>query len=158
MIETPPKSHDAARIRELEELWALPASPESGVSPRAGGAAVRDVLLRHLGKILASGWIGLFVAGAFAPAAEPEAATPVWAGALIGALFVALLGALAFSPISRRAAFGAAIGAGALGMALAVGCRVTEHHGGSWWAYELGATFALTALAALGLRRSSRVS
>jgi hypothetical protein len=152
MIEVPRTSRDeAARIRELEELWVLPALTEQ--RPLRARPVVEGVL-RHLGKILAVCWIGFFVATAFAPAADAEAATPVWAGILIGGLFVGLLGAIALSPISRRAAFGSAMGAGALGIALAVGCKTTEHHGGSWWAYELGATVFLTGVAAVGFRRS----
>jgi hypothetical protein len=154
-VETPPTSRDdAASIRELEELWALPARPE----PRRLAPAIGELVLPHLGKILAASWMAFFVATAFAPAADAEAPTPVWAALLIGGLFLSLFGALAFSAFSRRGAFGAAVVAGCLGVALAVGCKATEHHGGSWWAYELGATLALTGLAALGLRRSARQS
>jgi hypothetical protein len=36
-------------------------------------------------------------------------------------------------------------------MVVAISCRATEHHLGNWWLAELGATAALTGLAALGL-------
>jgi hypothetical protein len=157
VIKTPPTNRDdAVRIRELEELWALPARPERRQPPRLSTAAIAEAVLPHVGKILGACWIAFFVVSSFAPAADAEAATPFWASLLIGGLLVGLLGALALSALSGRAAFGAAIVAGGFGIALAVGCKTTEHHGGSWWAYELGTTVFLTGLAALGLRRSAR--
>jgi uncharacterized membrane protein AbrB (regulator of aidB expression) len=135
-------------IRQLEELWAA--------SPSEPPAALRlwGRLSPWLGRVLAVSWIAFFVAGAFAPAADAEAATPLWAGALIGGVFVSLFAALVLSAmLSPRAGFAAAAVAGGLGVALSVGCRTTEHHTGSWWLYELGATLFLTGLALLGLKR-----
>jgi hypothetical protein len=135
-------------IRQLEELWAAsPSEPPAAVRLWGG-------LSPWLGRVLAVSWIAFFVAGAFAPAADPEAATPLWAGALIGGVFVSLLGAPVLSALlSPRAGFAAAAVAGGLGVALSVGCRTTEHHTGSWWLYELGATLFLTGIALLGLKR-----
>ena len=137
----------------LEELWALPwpSHPSEPGPVRRLLAGVDE----RLGGIVALGWI-VFVASVFFEPAPPEGATtPIWAELLIGGFFLALCAA-GILAVSRhgRLAFGAAFGAGILGLSLAVGCMVTDHHPVGWWGWEMGATAVLAALAAAGLRRS----
>jgi hypothetical protein len=148
--ESPQRSR-AAEIRELEELWRASPDTEAPVRSRIG-----EGLFRRLGWLLAAGWIAFFVSVSFQPAPNPEAVTPLWADLVIAGLFLAL-GTAALTGLVRspRIGFAAATVAGLLGMAIAVGCKTTEHHGGSWWLYELGATTALMALSAAGLTRRS---
>jgi hypothetical protein len=67
-----------------------------------------------------------------------------------------LLAAAGIGPVLAQAGFAAAAFAGPLGMLLAVECRAAEHHLGNWWLAELGATAALTGLAAVGLAQRLR--
>jgi|SRR5687767_10687890 hypothetical protein len=134
-------------IRALEELWAAPAAGE----PRPEGARRRS-FPSVPGKFVAVGWVAFFtLALLFEPAAEPGASIPAWAVAVFLAQLALLLGGGWIGAVSDRVGFAAATLAGPLGMAIAVECRAAAHHLGNWWLAELGATAALTGIAAVGL-------
>lgn len=134
-------------IRALEELWAAPAAGE----PRPA-AARRRSFPSVPGKFVAVGWVAFFtLALLLEPAAEPGVSIPAWAAAVFLAQLVLLLGGGWIGAVSDRVGFAAATLAGPLGMAIAVECRAAAHHLGNWWLAELGATAALTGLAAVGL-------
>jgi hypothetical protein len=100
----------------------------------------------------------LVVVIGFAPAASPEASTPLWANLTLTAWWVALLaaGILAWSGRARSALACSAVSAGC-GVALGYACRATEHHVGSWWLVETVAFGALAVLsvACLAVRRAT---
>jgi hypothetical protein len=139
-------------IRALEELWAAPAAAE----PPA--AAPRRLSLPDVpGSLVAAGWVAFFtLVLLFEPAAEPGAAIPAWAVGVFLLEVALLLGAAGIGPLLAPAGFAAAALAGPLGMLLAVECRAASHHLGNWWLAELGATAALTGIAAVGLAQRLR--
>ncbi|HEU4450426.1 MAG TPA: hypothetical protein VFR63_10665 [Gaiellaceae bacterium] len=139
----------ADEIHALEELWEAPPAVQRARRP----AKTRRWTLPPVpGRLLAAGWIAFFtLALLLEPAAEPGAAVPAWAVAVFLVELALLLGAAGAGALFSRAGFAAATLAGPLGMALAVECRTAAHHLGSWWLVELGATAALTGLAAVGL-------
>lgn len=143
-------------IRALEELWASPAAGEP--APVPGGR--RRSLPLVPGSLVAAGWVAFFtLVLLFEPAAEPGAAIPAWAVAVFLFQVALLLLAAGIGSVVSQAGFAAAALAGPLGILLAVECRAASHHLGNWWLAELGATTALTGLAAVGLaqrRRSGR--
>jgi hypothetical protein len=139
-------------IRALEELWAAPAF---GEAPAAG--ARRRGLPAVPGQLVAVGWVAFFtLALLFEPAAEPGATVPSWAVAVFLLEVTLLLAAAGIGPLFSQAGFAAATLAGPLGMLVAVECRAAAHHLGNWWFAELGATAALTGLAAFGLTQRLR--
>jgi len=142
-------------IRALEELWAAPAAAEPG-PPKA--PAAREWSLPSVpGQLVAVGWVAFFtLALLFEPAAEPGATIPGWAIAVFLLEIALLLGAAGIGPVLAQAGFASAALAGPLGMLLAVECRASAHHLGNWWLAELGATAALTGLAAVGLAQRLR--
>jgi hypothetical protein len=140
-------------IRALEELWDAPTVPER--PERKPSSRLTLPLLP--GGVLAVGWVAFFLGVlAFEPAPEPGMTTPAWGVAVLVSWISLLFAAAAFGPVVARLGFAAAVGAGALGMVVAISCRATEHHLGNWWLAELGATAALTGLAALGLGQRLR--
>jgi hypothetical protein len=161
VLETRERSSETAvddsllEIRRLEELWAASTDADrSSPLRRLAGAAYR-----YLGFALVGLWLVFLVSVFFMPAPNPNAATPAWADLLIAGFFLTLVVAAVTGMLrSGRGAYAASTLAGALGVALAVGCKTTAHHPGGWWAYELGATAVLLGLSALGLRRSNRPS
>ena len=139
-------------IRALEELWAAPAAAE----PRVRTAREWSLPIVP-GRLVAVGWVAFFtLALLFEPAAEPGATIPSWAVAVFLVEVALLLGAAGLGPLLSQAGFAAAALAGPLGMLLAVECRAAAHHLGNWWLAELGATAALTGLAAVGLAQRLR--
>jgi hypothetical protein len=139
-------------IRALEELWDAPAAAEPEESAPAGERRSRLAVPLVPGMVLVGGWIAFFtIAFTLEPAPEPGATPAAWAVAVWTANLVLLLGAAGLGPVFSRFGFGAAAVAGAFAMAGSVSCRATEHHLGNWWLLELGATAALTGLAAVGL-------
>jgi hypothetical protein len=148
-------------VEELEALWV--ASPSD--SDEAPATAERISRLRTLlsassrinGGWIALGWL-IFILGVmiFEPSPSPDATIPLWGTLALAGNFVALVAAGLAGPASPRLGFGAATLAGAFGVAISIGCRTTGHHPGSWWLVELGATVALTGLAAAGLARRLR--
>ncbi|HWM13964.1 MAG TPA: hypothetical protein VNO56_05750 [Gaiellaceae bacterium] len=143
-------------IRALEELWAAPAAPEPGLRP--GRQWVSRVRAHPAGIYLLYGWIAyLATVWVFQPDPEPGMVWPAWMLAASAATYLLLVGAGALACFLLPASgYGLAVVAGGLGMALAVGCRAAEHHLGNWWLAELGATAALTGLAAVGLAQRLR--
>jgi hypothetical protein len=139
-------------IRALEELWAAPAAGEPSAA-----ASRRRTLPTVPGGLVAAGWVAFFtLALLFEPAAEPGATVPAWAAAVLLLQLALLIGGGWVGTMIDRVGFAAATLAGPLGIALAVECRAASHHLGNWWLAELGATVALTGLAAVGLVQRRR--
>jgi hypothetical protein len=148
---------DAEEIRRLEELWAAaPALAEDAAPGLLRRVAAR--LSSRLGTLLALGWVAFMVTAYVQPTVNPEAVTPLWADLIAAGFFFSLVAAAITGLLhSPRAGFTAAAAAGAFGVALAIGCKATEHHLGAWWLYELGATALLTGAAVFGIvRRAGR--
>jgi hypothetical protein len=142
-------------IRALEALWAAPAAGELVAPPHA--KAPRWSVPSVPGQLVAAGWVAFFtLALLFEPAAEPGAVIPAWAIGVFLAQLALLLGGGWLGLASDRVGFAAATLAGPLGMAIAVECRAAAHHLGNWWIAELGATAALTGIAAVGLAQRLR--
>jgi hypothetical protein len=140
----------AVELRELEELWAAPAA-------RGSRTPVVSSLSPWLVRALVLSWAAvLVVVLGLAPAANPEAATPLWADLTLTAWSVALLtGAiLGRMGYGRAGLAGSGISAGC-GVVLGYACRATEHHVGSWWLFETAAFagLALLSIACLAARR-----
>lgn len=139
-----------AGLRELEALWAAPAArrPRRSVAARLSPWLVRALVLS---------WAAVLVAVVgFAPAANPEAATPLWADVTLTAWSVALLAGAVLGRMGYGLAglAGSGISAGC-GVVLGYACRATEHHVGSWWLFETAAFagLALLSVACLAARR-----
>jgi hypothetical protein len=138
-------------ILALEELWRAPAAGPERQAPRR---RLPDVP----GSLLAAGWLAfLVVSFSFAPDPEPGMVWPAWAVAASVGVYALLALASLFAVAELPAAgFAAAALAGAVLVPLAVNCRASEHHLGSWWLAELGAAVALTGLAAAGYAQRRR--
>jgi hypothetical protein len=136
-------------LQALEELWAAPA---------LGEKPVRRAWLPWVpGALLAGAWLVFYaVVLAFEPRPEPGMTSPVWATTLSAVMLLLLVAAVSVGPVFSKLGFGFATLAGPLGIVLAVNCRASGHHLGSWWLVELGATLALTGLAAVGLSQRLR--
>jgi hypothetical protein len=150
VIDTQPKPRADRELAELEALWEAPAArPRPQPTRRRNVARVRRPLGYAWAVVLAS----LFLA----PAPEQEVATPWYAWVLFGAFTLAVMGMYAvFATSGLGLSFGASLVAGALGLAIGVGCLTTEHHAGGWAAYEIGAFSALTLASAAGLAATRR--
>jgi hypothetical protein len=148
-----PTRREAEEVESLEALWRRPSAEARRQPPRRS-------LARHLNAVLVAGW-AVVLAGVllFAPASNPEAATPLWTDLALGVWFAALVaaGGFAFMGLGRAALVGSAVAAGC-GVALGISCRATEHHSGSWWLVETAAFAGLLALSlgALASRRARR--
>jgi hypothetical protein len=150
VIETERPRPADEEVAALEALWEAPAVQKRSARTRSVGR-VRRPLGYAWGVVLFS----LFLA----PAPEQEVATPWYAWVLLGAFTLAVLGMFAvFATSGMGLSFGASLVAGALGLAIGVGCLATDHHAGGWAAYEIGAFSALTlaSAAALGAQRRGR--
>jgi hypothetical protein len=141
-----PRIERPAEVDELEALWRAPAA----APPRRAAGH----LYRSLWWMLIAGWPAALL---FLIAAAPEsnAPAPLWADALAGIFFFALLAAPFLGHLGGGLGVIAATVAGGIGIALGVACRATEHHVGSWWMVETGMFATLTAvgLACLAARR-----
>jgi MFS family permease len=143
VIETQTKPRADDELAALEALWEAPAE-----EPRAPRRRSLDGFRRPLGYAWGAVLFSLFLA----PAPEQEVATPWYAWVLLGAFTFAVLGMYAvFATSGIGLSFGASVVAGALGLAIGVGCLATDHHAGGWAAYEIGAFGALTLASAAGL-------
>jgi hypothetical protein len=148
VIETQTKPRDDRELAELEALWTTPAA-----QPDVPRRRNLDRFRRPLGFAWGVVLLSLFLA----PAPEQEVATPWYAWVLLGAFTLAVIGMFAvFAAGGIGQSFGASLVAGALGLAIGVGCLTTEHHAGGWAAYEIGAFSALTLAGALGLRSATK--
>jgi hypothetical protein len=148
VIETQPKPRADRQLAELEELWQTPAA-----QPQVRRRRNLDAFRRPLGLAWGVVLLSLFLA----PAPEQEIATPWYAWVLLGAFTLAVIGMFAvFATSGIGSSFGASLVAGALGLAIGVGCLTTEHHAGGWAAYEIGAFSALTLASAAGLFAARR--
>jgi hypothetical protein len=144
VIETQTKPRADRELAELEQLWEAPAA-----KPHVRRRRNLDAFKRPLGFAWGVVLLSLFLA----PAPEQEVATPWYAWVLLGAFTLAVIGMFAvFATSGMGLGFGASLVAGALGLAIGVGCLTTEHHAGGWAAYEIGAFSALTLASAIGLR------
>jgi hypothetical protein len=148
VIETQRPRPADEEVAALEALWEAPAAQK-------GSARTRNVgrVRRPLGYAWGAVLFSLFLA----PAPEQEVATPWYAWVLLGAFTLAVLGMFAvFATSGMGLSFGASLVAGALGLAIGVGCLATEHHAGGWAAYEIGAFSALTLASGAGLLAARR--
>jgi small-conductance mechanosensitive channel len=140
-IQTRPRADD--ELAALEALWE--ASPTQTDVPRKRNL---DRFRRPLGFAWGAVLLSLFLA----PAPEQEVATPWYAWVLLGAFTLAVIGMFTvFAASGIGQSFGASLVAGALGLAIGVGCLTTEHHAGGWAAYEISAFSGLFLASAAGL-------
>ncbi len=143
VIETQTKPRADDELAALEALWEAPAE-----EPRAPRRRSLDAFRRPLGYAWGVVLFSMFLA----PAPEQEVVTPWYAWVLFGAFALAVLGMFAvFATSGMGLSFGASLVAGALGLAIGVGCLATDHHAGGWAAYEIGAFAALMSASAAGL-------
>lgn len=148
VIETQTRPHPDREVAELEALWEAPPA-----QPQVRRGRNLDRIRRPLGFAWGAVLLSLFLA----PAPEQEIATPWYAWVLLGAFTLAVVGMFAvFATSGMSLGFGASLVAGALGLAIGVGCLTTEHHAGGWAAYEIGAFSALTLASAAGLFAARR--
>jgi hypothetical protein len=148
VIETQTRHRGDRELAELEALWVAPAA-RTDVPRRRNLDRFRRPFGFAWGVVLLS----LFLA----PAPEQEVATPWYAWVLLGVFTFAVIGMFAvFATSGVGLGFGASLVAGALGLAIGVGCLTTEHHAGGWAAYEIGAFSALTLASAAGLAARRR--
>jgi hypothetical protein len=107
--------------------------------------------------VLAGAWFAFwFVMAPFEPEPAAGMANPLWGDVVAWSLLVSVLAAGALGPMLPKAGFALAGLGGLLLTVVAVGCKLTTHHTGSWWLWELGAATVLTGLAAVGLRERLR--
>jgi small-conductance mechanosensitive channel len=140
-IQTRPRADD--ELAALEALWEAP--PAQTDVPRKRNL---DRFRRPLGFAWGAVLLSLFLA----PAPEQEVATPWYAWVLLGAFTLAVIGMFTvFAAGGIGQSFGASLVAGALGLAIGVGCLTTEHHAGGWAAYEISAFSGLFLASAAGL-------
>jgi hypothetical protein len=146
---------ESDEIRELEALWSAPAARRRPLRRRSPAARVLELALP-----LAWGAVLVLVIS-FAPASNPQAATPLWAELTLTAWWGALVaaGILAWMGRGGPALVGSLTSA-CLGVVLGYGCRATQHHAGSWWLVETiaFAGLALLSVAGLAARRASRAT
>jgi hypothetical protein len=148
VIETQTKPRADDELAALEAIWEAPAAQAD--VPRRRGV---DRFRRPLGFAWGAVLISLFLA----PAPEQEVATPWYAWVLLGAFTLAVIGMFAVFAMGGLAlSFGSSLVAGALGLAIGVGCLTTEHHAGGWAAYEISAFSGLFLGSAAGLFASRR--
>jgi hypothetical protein len=149
------RTRENADLQQLEAIWELPAKRAPRVTPEVA-RRLSDRLL----KALAIAWPALlFALIAFEPAPQPNAHVPVWGEILSYALLLTVLaGVIGRFATTQRAALGLFSAAGAMGIAVGVGCRATAHHAGNWWAVEtaLFSVLAVAAWAGLALTRRAR--
>jgi hypothetical protein len=152
MLTRTPRTAD---LQELEALWELPARRRRRLTP-----AVAATLTARLAGTLAIAWpVLLFALIAFEPDPRPGATVPVWSEVLsYGLLFAVLGGIIARVASGPRSGLGFFSAAGALGIAVGIGCRASEHHSGNWWLVEtvLFSVLAAAAWAGLALTRRAR--
>jgi hypothetical protein len=150
VIDTQPKPRADRELAELEALWEAPAA-----RPRPQPRRSRN--LARVRRPLGFAWGAVLLSLFLAPAPEQEVATPWYAWVLFGAFTLAVMGMYAvFATSGLGLSFGASLVAGALGLAIGVGCLTTEHHAGGWAAYEIGAFSALTLASAAALSAARR--
>jgi hypothetical protein len=148
VIETQTRPQPDKELAELEALWEAPPA-QTEVSRKLNLARFRRPLGFAWGAVLLS----LFLA----PAPEQEVATPWYAWVLLGAFTLAVLGMFTvFAASGIGESFGASLVAGALGLAIGIGCLTTEHHAGGWAAYEISAFSGLFLASAAGLFAARR--
>jgi hypothetical protein len=150
VIETQTKPRDERELEALEAVWNAPAA-QTEVRRKRNLDGIRRPLGFAWGAVLLS----LFLA----PAPEQQPAIPWWSWALLGVFTVAVLGMFTVFTVSGLGfSLGASVVAGALGVALGLGCLSTEHHPGGWAIYEIAAFSALTLASGIGLaaRRAAR--
>jgi hypothetical protein len=148
VIENQIKPRADRELAELEELWEAPAARRQ---------LRRTRNLDRFRRPLVFAWGAVLLSLFLAPAPEQEVATPWYAWVLLGAFTLAVIGMFAvFATSGMGLSFGASVVAGALGLAIGVGCLTTEHHAGGWAAYEIGAFSALTLASGAGLFAARR--
>jgi len=148
MLTTRERVREDQDLLELEQLWEAPAALE----PLSARPSLLDRIPFVPWWLVAGGWALFFlVAFALQPAPTPGMSSPLWADIASAALLLLLVGGAMIGTGLSRIGWSSAVGAGALGIALAVECHASAHHLGNWWLFELGATAALTGAAATGL-------
>jgi hypothetical protein len=134
-------------VEELEELYR--ASPR--VEPDR-----RDIATDWSHRIL-WGWLAVFGSIVlFEPApANPNAAVPLWANALLTVFTVALFTGVVGLSLRRMWGLRASLIAGGLGMAIGAACVLTDHHPGVWGAYEIVAFSGLAVASGIATTRAT---
>jgi hypothetical protein len=141
VIETQTKPRADRELAELEALWEAPSAAALPDSRRS--------YLERVRRPLGFAWGGVLLSLFLAPAPEQEVATPWYAWVLLAAFTFAVIGMFAvFATSGMGLSFGTSLVAGALGLAIGVGCLTTDHHAGGWAAYEISAFGALTVASA----------
>jgi hypothetical protein len=148
VIETQTRRRADDELAALEALWEAP--PAQRDAPRRRNL---DGIRRPLGFAWGAVLLSLFLA----PAPEQQPVIPWWSWVLFGVFTFAVVGMFTvFAVGGLGSSLGASLVAGALGVALGLGCLATEHHPGGWAIYELGAFSALTLASAAGLFAARR--
>ena len=138
------------RLRGVEELEKLyRAAP--GVEPDR-----RETRVDWSHRIL-WGWLAVFGSIVlFEPApANPNAAVPLWANALVAVFTVALFAGVVGLSLRRTWGLRASFIAGALGMSIGAACVLTDHHPGFWGAYEIVAFSGLAVASGIATTRAT---
>jgi hypothetical protein len=146
IIEREPRTTE---LEQLEELWRAPAAEKPAPARR------RRIPLPRVGPVLAYYWAAFLVLIAFEPVPPEDVPVPLWGTMVVLAFLTSLIAAGAFALMRRLPlAFGASALAGGLGIVVAIGCKTTAHHAGSWWLIETVAMAGALALSVAGWRRS----
>ena len=152
------RSAPAPDVDELERLWA--GSPDHEVADeRLERPLVAEIpeRVRWLRQLVCWGWPAFIVLGSLlAPPGAEEVPRAGWVDpAALGMLGLVLLGYLAFLTLPTLG-FALFAGAGALGIALGIDCRVSAHHLGAWWMVETALVAGLAVASVAGLVLLSR--
>ena len=137
---------------ELERLWAeSPAAPLEEPLP----AELPDAV-RVLRQVVGWGWPAfILLAALVAPSGAEDMPRAAWVDPTSWAMLGLLaLGYLALA--APRIGFSLFAGAGALGVALGIDCRVSAHHLGAWWMVETTIVAGLAAASIAGVVLLSR--
>jgi hypothetical protein len=152
MVVVAPSRDEGAELEQLERLWNAPAA-----DVRPEPHRLTRWLAAHGWRVLSFAWPAVLLSLFLAPTPADETAVPWYAWTLLGVFWLSLVGMLAAALGSFGGPLRWSLVAGALGVALGVGCLTTGHHASAYGIYELGAFSALTLFTAgtLAARRGT---